>query len=110
MIMDSNWNINTINTFWTEKTLDVYRGLDFQREQNDSILVTYTHLNHDPFRYTITFNNMNNKEVEGTVRIFLAPKTDRFNRKLSFDKQKDLMIDLDKFSVTCKLLSNTIFF
>lgn len=34
----------------------------------------------------------------GTVRIFIAPKTDEKGNKLTFDEQRLLMIEMDKFS------------
>lgn len=39
----------------------------------------------------------------GTVRIFLAPVLDENGQQLSFDDQRRLMIELDKFTQACKL-------
>jgi len=47
-------------------------------------------------------NSTNGPKV-GTVRIFLAPKFDERGVSLNFRDQRLLFIELDKFTVTCKL-------
>ena len=47
-------------------------------------------------------NSTNGPKV-GTVRIFLAPKFDERGVNMLFRDQRLLFIELDKFTVTCKL-------
>jgi hypothetical protein len=52
-------------------------------------------------------NSTNGPKV-GTVRIFLAPKFDERGVNMLFRDQRLLFIELDKFTVTCKLKSVSI--
>lgn len=61
------------------------------------------HLNHDEFDYNIVVNNSNNRDVIGTVRIFIAPKFDETGRHLNLNDQRLLMIEMDKFTAICKI-------
>jgi Hemocyanin, ig-like domain. len=47
--------------------------------------------------------NSTNSPKVGTVRIFLAPKFDERGVNFLFRDQRLLFIELDKFTVTCKL-------
>ena len=49
-------------------------------------------------------NSTNGPKV-GTVRIFLAPKFDERGVNMLFRDQRLLFVELDKFTVTCKLES-----
>lgn len=80
--------------------MELSRGLDFT--PRGSTMVRVQHLNHDNFSYSISVNNMLNREVTGTVRIFIAPKYDENGRNLSFNDQRKLMIEMDKFTVKRK--------
>ena len=60
------------------------------------------HLNHDEFTYSITVNNSNNRDLTGTVRIFMAPKYDETGTHFNFNDQRLLMIEMDKFTTKCK--------
>ena len=44
--------------------------------------------------------NRTNTPKLGTVRIFIAPKLDERGLPFPFRAQKDLMIEMDKFTVT----------
>lgn len=48
--------------------------------------------------------NNNEEEMNGTVRIFMSPKSDENGQKFLFKDQKDFMIELDKFWYTCKYI------
>lgn len=54
------------------------------------------------FVYSIQVNNATGNQVMGTCRIFLAPKFDERGLPMLFRDQKHLMVELDKFTVTCK--------
>ena len=94
-------NPNTVNTFWTESNLDLSRGLDFT--PRGSIFAQVTHLNHDPFTYNFIVNNQSNQDQVGTARIFIAPRFDENNRPLNFEQQRNLAIEMDKFTVRRKI-------
>ena len=93
-------NPNTLNTHWTKSDIDLSRGLDFV--PRGAIAARLQHLNHDDFTYTISVNNTNNQEVMGTVRVFIAPKYDDTGRTLTFNEQRMLMIEMDKFTARRK--------
>jgi hypothetical protein len=48
-------------------------------------------------------DNSTNSPKVGTVRIFLAPKFDERGVNMLFRDQRLMFIELDKFTVTCKL-------
>ncbi|XP_076749949.1 phenoloxidase 1-like [Xylocopa sonorina] len=102
----SNQQHNVLNTYWTKSDVDMSRGLDFT--PRGPVLVRFTHLNHADFTYTITVNNRNNAPRRGTVRIFIAPREDERELPLNYRQQKNLMIELDKFSVMLRPGLNTI--
>lgn len=62
----------------------------------------FTHLQHDPFSYTITVNNKKGTIATGTVRIFIAPKTDEQGHAIPLVEQRRLMTEMDRFTATCK--------
>ncbi|OXU22254.1 hypothetical protein TSAR_002572 [Trichomalopsis sarcophagae] len=99
-------NPNTLNTHWSKSDVDLSRGLDFT--PRGSIMARLTHLNHDDFSYNITVNNSNNKELIGTVRIFIAPRFDETGRQFTFHDQRMLMIEMDKFTTQLKRGQNVI--
>ncbi|XP_072934080.1 phenoloxidase subunit 1-like [Epargyreus clarus] len=87
---------NKLSTQWEQSQLDLGRGMDFT--PRGSLLARFTHLQHDEFTYKIDVNNTSGKGVTGTVRIFMAPTKDQDGNQLSFNDQRRLMIELDKFS------------
>jgi hypothetical protein len=58
-----------------------------------------------PLRHWLQAENSTNSPKVGTVRIFLAPKFDERGVNMLFRDQRLLFIELDKFTVTCKLES-----
>ncbi|XP_023313615.1 phenoloxidase subunit 1-like [Trichogramma pretiosum] len=89
-------NPNTLSTHWTKSDIDLSRGLDFA--PRGSTLVRITHLNHDEFTYSIGVNNNSGRPAIGTVRVFIAPKFNEQGSLLSFNEQRLMMIEMDKFT------------
>lgn len=98
---------NILNTFWQQSDIDLSRGLDFQ--PRGAVFVRFTHLQNQDFSYKITVNNSGNNRM-GTCRIFLAPKFDERGNPWLFRNQKDMFIELDRFSVNCNSFLTPIFF
>ncbi|KAL3272975.1 hypothetical protein HHI36_014432 [Cryptolaemus montrouzieri] len=96
---------NRLNTYWQQSDLNLSRGLDFQ--PRGPVFVRFTHLQHQEFNYRIIVNNQGSARM-GTCRIFLAPKFDERGNQLLFRDQKNLFIELDKFSVNLTSGQNTI--
>lgn len=86
---------NQLQTFWQTSDLEMSRGLDFTPKGN--VFVRLTHLQHSPFRYKIQVNSETSALKKGTVRLFLAPKCDERGRPLTFEEQRILMIEMDRF-------------
>nr|WJJ70399.1 venom protein U-MPTX.15-39 [Megalopyge opercularis] len=104
--VQSQGSTNTFNTFWQKSTVDLARGLDFT--PRGSVLAQFTHLQHEEFDYVIDVVNSTGQSVMGTVRIFMAAITDESGRKLTFDEQRKLMIELDKFTTQLNPGNNTV--
>ncbi|XP_076646002.1 phenoloxidase 1-like [Halictus rubicundus] len=102
----TNQQRNVLNTFWTQSVVDLSRGLDFT--PRGAVLAKFTHLNHTDFTYTIIVNNRTDAPKRGTVRIFIAPKEDERGLPFTFRYQRNLMIEMDKFTVTLRPGQNTI--
>ncbi|XP_067205595.1 phenoloxidase 1 [Linepithema humile] len=105
-VQTPNQSPNLISTFWTKSDVDLSRGLDFT--PRGPVLARFTHLNHAEFTYRIVANNRNNAARRGTVRIFMAPRQDERGLPYVFRDQKELMIEMDKFTVLLKPGQNTI--
>jgi len=99
-VQTPNQPANLISTFWTKSDVDLSRGLDFT--PRGPVLARFTHLNHTDFTYRIIANNRNNASRQGTVRIFIAPRQDERGLPYVFRDQKELMIEMDKFTVSRK--------
>lgn len=99
-VQTPNQPANQISTFWTKSDVDLSRGLDFT--PRGPVLARFTHLNHTDFTYRIVADNRNNAPRRGTVRIFIAPKQDERGLPFVFRDQKELMIEMDKFTVLRK--------
>lgn len=101
-VITPNAAANVLNTHWNKSDVDMSRGLDFT--PRGPVLARFTHLNHTDFQYRIIVNNRNTAPARGTVRIFIGPKTDETGNEFNYEAQKDLMIEMDKFSVIRELL------
>lgn len=99
-VQTPNQPSNQLSTFWTKSDVDLSRGLDFT--PRGAVLARFTHLNHADFTYRIVANNRNNAARRGTVRIFIAPRQDERGLPYVFRDQKELMIEMDKFTVLCE--------
>ncbi|XP_061400199.1 phenoloxidase 2-like [Musca vetustissima] len=97
---------NVLSTFWQQSDVDLSRGMDFVPRGN--VFARFTHLQHTPFTYTINVNNDSGAQRFGTVRIFLAPKTDERGQPWLFRDQRLMMVELDKFVVQLNPGQNTI--
>lgn len=91
---------NLLATFWTKSDVDLSRGLDFT--PRGPVLARFTHLNHADYKYRIVANNRNSAPRRGTVRIFISPRQDERGLPYVFRDQKELMIEMDKFTVLCE--------
>ncbi|XP_072377116.1 phenoloxidase 1-like [Diabrotica undecimpunctata] len=98
--------VNTFQTHWQQSVIDLSSGLDFV--QKGAVPVEFTHLQHKPFIYIITVNNDTNGPTTGTCRIFMAPKCDERHSSWLFKHQKNMFIELDKFTVNLTPGTNII--
>ncbi|KAJ1519798.1 hypothetical protein ONE63_005051 [Megalurothrips usitatus] len=86
---------NELLTHWQASDLELSRGLDFS--PRPPLFARITHLQHLPFTYTIRIDNTARIPKDGHVRIFMAPKNDERDKAMSFEDQRHLMIEMDKF-------------
>lgn len=117
-----NPSANTLLTFWQKSDVDLAAGLDFGPKGN--VYAEFTHLQHAPFEYIISVTNsgyilikfiviiyvkttiifLNSAARRGTCRIFMCPRFDERGTPLRFRDQRSLMIEMDKFTVNCKVI------
>ncbi|XP_037049326.1 phenoloxidase 2-like [Bradysia coprophila] len=97
---------NVLLTYWQRSDVDLSAGLDFGRDGN--VYAQFTHLQHAPFEYTINVENSSSAQRQGTCRIFLCPINDERGTPLSFEEQRKLMLEMDKFTVQLNPGSNMI--
>ncbi|XP_037809670.1 phenoloxidase 2-like [Lucilia sericata] len=88
---------NTLITYMERSDVNLAAGLDFGPKGN--IYATFTHLQHAPFEYVIDVTNNDKKPLKGTCRIFLCPKSDERGTALGLNDQRQLAIEMDKFTV-----------
>lgn len=70
--------------------------------------IQFTHLQHAPFEYRISATNNSRAPRQGTCRIFLCPRFDERGQTLRFRDQRSVLIEMDKFYVTCESLAGII--
>lgn len=97
---------NEFSTFWQQSDVNLSRGLDFT--PRGAIYARFTHLQHAPFSIKINVENTGSLQRRGTVRIFLAPKFDEKSAQFTFQEQKNLFIELDRFVVDLNNKNNII--
>ncbi|XP_046990320.1 phenoloxidase 2-like isoform X2 [Schistocerca americana] len=90
---------NEFTTFWQKSDVDLSRGLDFA--PGGAVYARITHLQHAPYLFAVQVSNSGPPRT-GTVRIFLAPKFNEQGRPMLFREQKNLFIEMDKFTVHLK--------
>lgn len=96
---------NELRTYFMKSHADMARGLDFTRTDVNRlgpIWLRFTHLNHDPFEYTITVMNESRTDARATVRIYMAPRLNEHGEQFVMMQQRKLFIEMDKFVETCK--------
>ncbi len=102
--MDKQQTKNILKTYWQKSRIVLTNGIDFTGKDDKvgDVYANYTHLQHWPFTYKIQVQNDSNVERFGTCRIFMCPVTDGHNNKLTFEEQRTLMIEMDRFKVILK--------
>ncbi|GAB6029838.1 Polyphenol oxidase 1 [Chamberlinius hualienensis] len=86
---------NEIRTFWGMNDFRLTKGFDYTIDSE--AVIHLRHLDHEPFTYVFDVNNNRNKEREAVFRVYMVPKYDEHRTKFSINKQRPLMIELDKF-------------
>lgn len=71
--------------------------MDFVPRGN--VFARFTHLQHTPFTYNINVTNNTGSQAMGTCRIFMAPRMDERGTPMLFRDQRQMMTELDKFTV-----------
>lgn len=79
-----------------------FGSLDFL--PRGDVFARFTHLQHVPFNISMSVNNASGANRMGLARIFMAPKIGFNRQSLSFNEQRLLMIEIDKFVVQCKFV------
>nr|XP_018902181.1 PREDICTED: phenoloxidase 2-like isoform X1 [Bemisia tabaci]XP_018902182.1 PREDICTED: phenoloxidase 2-like isoform X1 [Bemisia tabaci] len=111
---DESVEENEFLTHWEQSFIDVSNGLNIplsngteKYSRSSPVLISYRHMQHRPFTYTIIVNS--DREVTGTVRIFLAPAYDPdLGENFHFYNQRNVFVELDKFVVQLKASTNDI--
>ncbi|XP_065204199.1 phenoloxidase 1-like [Planococcus citri] len=91
---------NVLRTYWEKDAVDITQGLLKQdvNETNERVYAVFTHLQHRDFEYKIEVKNTLHHDVIGTVRIFLAPHADESGSQDTFNGQRRMFIEMDKFT------------
>lgn len=89
---------NKLFTFWQQSDVNLSRGLDFS--PRGDVFARITHLQHAPFTIKVTVNNSSSAPKNGTVRVFLSTKHGFSGETLNFNRQRLLMIEIDRFTAT----------
>ncbi|XP_063613208.1 phenoloxidase 3-like [Penaeus indicus] len=100
-----NNEADILHTGWNTRLFEASRGLDFNGR---SVMVSLTHLDHEPFNYHLQVSNNERGTKDVTVRVFLAPKFNARGQKMSFMEQRILWAEMDKFTVSLKPGNNHI--
>lgn len=90
---------NEFCTHYGFQNVELTRGLDYLPQE--TIRARFRQLELRSFTYTIKVLNSATKKA-GTVRIFLLPKFDERQNEFKFKEQRELAIELDKFTVSCE--------
>lgn len=98
----NNAPANSLLTYVQRSDVDLAAGLDFGPDGN--VFAQFTHLQHAPFNYLIEVDNNTGSTVRGTCRIFISPKKDERGIPLSFEDQRYMMVEMDKFTTICEFL------
>ncbi|CAO1327416.1 unnamed protein product [Diamesa tonsa] len=94
---------NLLLTYWKVSKLSLGTNLDLKEgEDGSNTSLSFKHLQHAPYVYKIKVTNSSAELRKGTCRIFIAPKNDEKGTILSFEQQRLMMIEMDKFTVNLK--------
>lgn len=94
---------NLLLTYWKVSKLSLGTNLDLKEgDDGSNTSLSFKHLQHAPYVYKIKVTNSSAELRKGTCRIFIAPKIDEKGIVLSFEQQRLMMIEMDKFTVNCK--------
>lgn len=88
---------NMLNTFWQQSDINMAYGLDFV--PRGDVFARFTHLQHVPFTISMTVNNNSNANRQGMARVYMAPRVGFNGRQMSFEEQRKMMLETDKFIV-----------
>lgn len=88
---------NVLKTFWEKDAVDITQGI-LNLDPKEKIFAVFTHLQHKNFEYEIQVENNLSENVTGTVRIFMAPYQDESGIQMSFNGQRRMFIEMDKFT------------
>lgn len=91
---------NQLTTGWNTRDFEANRGLDFNSDM--PVMVRLTHLDHQPFNYSIKVRNNDNLPREVTVRIFMAPKQNERGVDMNLSEQRLLWAEMDRFTHNLK--------
>ncbi|XP_063586493.1 phenoloxidase subunit 1-like [Penaeus indicus] len=103
VLMDSPSEPNVLHTFFRTSVYDARFGIDFKKEESDAdytpVVVRIRHLDHRPFSYLLQINNRLPTRKTVVVRIFMAPKEDKWGQPMTFSQQRRHWGEMDVFSV-----------
>lgn len=99
---------NTFQTFWQQSDVNVSPGMNFG--PSGKSYMRFTHLQHENFTYSINITNNTGQQTTGTCRIFIAPINDEHGIPFLFRDQRLMMIELDKFTITCESFVQSVTF
>jgi len=99
--------IDDLVTYFEEFDIDLLNAMDDAEGLPDvEIKARVQRLNHKPFAYKIHVKSDVEKIV--TVRVFIAPKKDWYEREVPLDEKRWKMIELDKFATKLNAGDNTV--
>ncbi|XP_049771429.1 hemocyanin-like [Schistocerca cancellata] len=97
---------NLLVTYFDETHVDLGNAVESDYKTEVDIKAVVNRLNHEPFRYVITVRS--EREVNGLVRIFLAPKLNWFGQQVPLKDLRWSTIELDKFPVKLRVGENVV--
>jgi hypothetical protein len=100
-------DVDDLVTYFEEFDIDLLNAMDDAEGLPEvEIKARVQRINHKPFAYKVHVKSDSDHTV--TVRVFIAPKKDWYERELPLDEKRWKMIELDKFSAKIHSGDNTI--
>ncbi|KAL7300490.1 hypothetical protein TKK_0006492 [Trichogramma kaykai] len=87
-----------IETRWSSSELDLSRGVS-HAPKGSKIVASVHHLEHEDYELELQVLSVRSMATMATMRLFAAPSYDERRRRLTYDEQRKLMIELDKWVV-----------